>query len=602
VEFTRYLKLIQKKLWLVILFVGVALISTSYFTLTSPHTYTARASIYINSKVQNSTLLPYDTGPDYNHLANLAATYDALLKTNSFAQKVIQQLDFPISLTEVSDSYTTKLVQNTPIYYIYVTYGEPHKAQAIANAVVKVFLTSDQVNQPDKVAITVLDKQKQQIQLLQTDIENQQKYLTELRQIATPDATTTTEIKQTSDRINSELDIYSRLSQAIAQAETTISNQSADVAALLDAPVLPEANSNELVRNLIFSFLMGLGLGAGVIIVLDFLDYTIRSSEELATFTGVATLGVVPFYQPSDNNHVYTKSPSAEEAAAAGTANPPSERLEDSKGEPNPFIITAMEFKSSASESYRVLRTNVLFSNLAFEKHTIQDDLGVPTTTKSSENDVRFKTLVVTSSLPREGKSLTAANLAVAFAQTGNRVILVDLDLRQPTLHKLFNLPNEQGFTNYVLSGVKDNITTYIKHTIITNLLVMTSGNPPPNPSELLTSVRTAETINVLRNLADIIIFDSPPTILVSDAPIIATMVDGVLLVVRSGRTRRYTINKTITRLKNVNANIIGSVLNMVQGTDDGGYHYYYGSYSYGNDEHKRHSASKRSKTRASVK
>lgn len=261
--------------------------------------------------------------------------------------------------------------------------------------------------------------------------------------------------------------------------------------------------------------------------------------------------------------------------------------------------MTANEFKSGASKSYRALRTNVLFSTLTHTRETADSFLNsIELAGTGGGLNTTTKTLLVTSSLPREGKSMTTANLAVTFAQAGNRVIVVDTDLRQPTLHKMFGLTNDVGFSNLLLAGA-DHLSTFIKKTNLPNLAVITAGNPPPNPSELLTSNRATEAIRLLRDAADIVIFNSPPVVLVSDAAILATRVDGVLLVARSGRTRRDTITKAVTKLRNVNGNIVGTVLNYVQGKDDGGY-YYYGSYGYGYGNSK--SSSARRKTAKPVK
>jgi capsular exopolysaccharide synthesis family protein len=291
----------------------------------------------------------------------------------------------------------------------------------------------------------------------------------------------------------------------------------------------------------------------------------VRSSEELAQLTGYSTLGVVPIIRGSNNSG----------DAASFAADSASGEL----AKPSAQLITANEFRSAGSEAYRVLRTNILFSALA--NNSGQNQL----VARSAENDSQppgeplLKTFLITSAIPKEGKSQTAANLAVVFAQTGSKVILVDTDLRKPTLHTYFGLPNEEGFSNLILSGPSD-ADTFLKKTTIPNLTLITAGTPPPNPSELLTSVKAALVIKALSDMSDIIIFDSPPAVLVSDAAILANRVDQVLLVFRSGSTRRAAISKAVTNLKKVGATVIGTVLNRVDEKDDGGY-YYYGGYDY---------------------
>ena len=152
--------------------------------------------------------------------------------------------------------------------------------------------------------------------------------------------------------------------------------------------------------------------------------------------------------------------------------------------------------------------------------------------------DKPIRTLIVTSSGPSEGKSTTSANLAIVMAQTGQKVILVDTDLRRPVLHKTLGVPNNAGITTALLAGDQADMRDYLQPTEIDNLTIMTSGPIPPNPSELLGSQRMKHVIDELSKLADIVIFDTPPVLVVTDAAVLGRQVDGVLLVADAGGTR----------------------------------------------------------------
>lgn len=217
-------------------------------------------------------------------------------------------------------------------------------------------------------------------------------------------------------------------------------------------------------------------------------------------------------------------------------------------------LITHTNRKSPVSEAYRTLRTNIQFSSI----------------------DQKVKTMVVTSANMGEGKTTTVSNLAETFAQAGNRVLIVDADLRRPRVHKLFNLENPEGLTN-LLVGQKD-----LKQVIRTSgseVHVITSGPVPPNPSELLGSQKMKEFVQLLSEHYDIVLFDTPPVNAVTDAAILSTFVDGVVLAVASGRTDIEGGKRAMKSLQAVNANLLGAVMTMMPISKKGYYGYQYYSY-----------------------
>jgi capsular exopolysaccharide synthesis family protein len=205
-------------------------------------------------------------------------------------------------------------------------------------------------------------------------------------------------------------------------------------------------------------------------------------------------------------------------------------------------LITISEPRSPISEAYRTLRTNLDFASL----------------------DRALKTLVVTSAGVGEGKSTTLANLAVVSAQAGRKVVLVDADLRRPTLHQIFGLGNETGLTTVM---VDDTILADppLQQTGVEGLSVLTSGPLPPNPAELMGSRRMEEVVAALAERADQVFFDTPPVVAVTDAAVLSTKVDGVLLVISAGKTRREYARTAVQRLEQIKARLVGTVLTNVQ-------------------------------------
>lgn len=205
-------------------------------------------------------------------------------------------------------------------------------------------------------------------------------------------------------------------------------------------------------------------------------------------------------------------------------------------------LITISNPRSPISEAYRTLRTNLEFSSL----------------------DRPLRTMVVTSAGPEEGKSTTLANLAVTLAQAEKRVILVDCDLRRPSQHQIFDVENSVGLTTMVVDEEAFK-NPPLQETPVPTLKLLPSGPLPPNPSELLGSRRMGEIIATLREGADLVLFDAPPIIAVTDAAVLASKVDGVLLVINAGTTKRDHAQRAKALLEKVNARLVGAVLNNVR-------------------------------------
>jgi capsular exopolysaccharide synthesis family protein len=364
----------------------------------------------------------------------------------------------------------------------------------------------------------------------------------------------------------------------------------------------------------IVSLILSLGAGVALALGLEFLDYTVKSPESLERAYGVPAQGVVGVV-PGQNQRI------------EGKANPA-------------YQLTVSAPQSPAAESVRSLRTSVQIAGL----------------------NRSIRSILITSAGPGEGKTFIAANLAVSIAQYGGSVILVDLDLRKPTLHGAFGLPREPGFTNLVIGRDGDTLETirpqidtilqrahnrdalrhqggvaaglslsltsarsllqdvetddpevklmiadvhhqidrsddfagYLQPSGVPNLRVLTCGTIPPNPSELLGSPRAAALMARLEEIADVVVYDSPPAGIVTDAVILAPRMDAIIQVVRAGKTRIDLMRRCKTMIEHASGKLLGPVLNQVRLSEMGSYsyYYYYGYSDKSNDRRSRNGAS----------
>ena len=340
-----------------------------------------------------------------------------------------------------------------------------------------------------------------------------------------------------------------RLLADVRTAQTTYDNllaqyqlariaESADGATVrvVDAAPLPAfAVAPNRRRAVIMAMLLGLALGVGLAIGLDRLDDSVKSPDELPTRFQLPVLGQIPGIRINEKQANTTLSLSR--------------------------LVSHVDPRSVVAEAYRSLRTNIAFARA----------------------QSRVRTLVLTSPGPADGKSTTVANLAITFAQQGQRTLLIDGDLRRAVLDKTFSIPRTPGLTEVII-GVSA-LSDAVHETTVANLFVMGSGQLPPNPSELLGSERMREVLAEARESFDVVLFDSPPLLAVTDAAVLSTMVDGVILVVRVGATSREAVRRAATHLRTVHSRILGAVLNDIDSAR-GGYYGGYGDYYYSYQAH----------------
>jgi capsular exopolysaccharide synthesis family protein len=336
--------------------------------------------------------------------------------------------------------------------------------------------------------------------------------------------------------------LYLTMRQKYEESRITEAGQMGRVHILDPALIAKKVKPNKKM-NLLFGIVLGFGLGMGYAFVREFLDNTVKAVEHLER-KGLTILGIIP-----DMLGVSPKK-SIKKLAAPSKGGTEFKRR----------LITYEDPKSPISESYRSLRTNISYASTVDEK---------------------IKSLLISSSQPGEGKSTTAANLAIAFAQLRKRTLLVDADLRKPVQHNVFGLPRGPGLSEWLIGEVTD-LDSIIHATKVEKLSIVTAGGLPPNPSELLGSDAMSKLVDKLESDWDMVIFDSPPIVAVTDASMISGELDAIALVVKAGQTERSAVDRALDIIRNVKAPLIGAILNGAsQGSLGGKYAYYYSYYNY---------------------
>ena len=335
---------------------------------------------------------------------------------------------------------------------------------------------------------------------------------------------------------------YALLRQKLEEAKINVASQIGRVQ-IVDYAKEPINSAKDSKRIIIMGLIFGLGFGVALAFSLEFLDNSIKTVDEINKLN-LSVLGIIPSI--GDEN----KKPLFNFRKKFGNSN-------SSKGLKR-RLMTREDPKSPVSEAYRGLRTSMLYSS-----------------TKSEP-----KSILVSSAGPGEGKTTTVANLAITYANLGKRTLLVDTDLRRPVVHKVFDLKREPGVTAF-LSGSIDNYKKLVQSSGVKNLSLITAGIIPPNPSELLGSDRMARLVKTLENDWDIVLFDSPPLIAVTDATMISQEIDQIVLVIKVGQTDKKAFHHTVSNLRNINAPLSGIIMNAVTGKSSYGSYYYYYYYQY---------------------
>lgn len=504
--------------WWLIAAAALVAASTAYLYVRSrPDIYASHSTVMVGSALRS-------LNPDTAQMqmgAYLASNYAQMAKRSTLQDAAKTALNM-----QWLPDYEVDVEPDSPMIEVTVYDNEPQRAQAVANELVHQIIllgpggaTAENRN---RFAATQLDKMEQDISSTEDEIAKRQDGLakaTSARQIVSLES----EISALDNKLTSLRDSYTALLSSTREGAVNAIN----VVEAASLPSAPESSNRYLL--ILLAAALGAALAIGGAYLLDFMDDSISGQDEVEEMLHLTPLATIPEIEGSN-----------------------------AEGEEASRLVMYSDPHSAAAEAFRVLRTNVLFAGV----------------------DSPIAMLMVTSPAPGEGKSTVTANLAVAMAQAGKRVILVDADMRRPTQHKVFGLRNNSGLSTALLADERA-VASAIQKTTIPGLAVLTTGPLPPNPADLVGSSRMGSLLDILKEMSDIVILDTPPTNAVTDAAVLASKADGVLLVLRAGYSGTRQAQLAATGLGHAKTRVLGVVLNGASRTSNA-YQYYRGSGSYG--------------------
>jgi succinoglycan biosynthesis transport protein ExoP len=638
-ELRQYLSLLKRWAWLLIL--GIVIGSAGAYVAS-----TYQPMVYQTSTKVMVSKAPDDTSSNYSALNDfqLAKTYSQLIITGPVLQSVSDKLGYPVKGEQIS----VRQVTDSLLLEITVRDSDPQRAATIANTLIDTFVNYNETLQSTRFAASEeslqaqisqvqnqisslqsemsqvsqqsLQTQQQQVESHITELEGQVKQLNDEIGVLTPPTPTPTavtpnarvytniptatptatltpaeaaQVKAQQDLLNEKISerdqlksvlnlyqqvhanllvfgeantntnqsshqdqlqgtlalyqqIYSNLLNSyenirLARLRSTPNVVQIEQAALPTTPIQPQP-----VRNGLLGGATGLLIMGAIAFLIEYLDDTLKSPEEIEGQFGLPVIGFIAHFNQQEGEPIAEKQPRAQ-----------------------------------VSEAFRALRTNLQFSSV----------------------DHPLRSLLITSPSPMEGKSTIAANLSVVMAQGGRRVVLADADLRRPRIHRLLKLVSYGGITSLfvptmALPGGKVQLNGHLQQTGISNLRAIPSGDLPPNPSELLGSERMQAILAEIQEQADVVLFDSPPVLAVTDAVVLAPRMDGVLLVVKPGTTKLAACRQAIEQLQRVGANLLGVVFNDVDIRRLGYKYQYYKGYPGGHYYEEKSTATKEEEVR----
>lgn len=521
-ELRQYVTLLRKWMRLIIACTAIAGVTAYGISRQQTPIYQATATVLINQARSPVRGTEY---ADILTSERVARTYAELLQDWPTLEKATNQLGFDGDFRSLQKQYqieiTVNPIRDTQLVDLQVQANSPEVAARLANVMPEVFKSLNQERQRERYEVTRQELQAE-LQAVERDMMATQEAISGLANAQTPEEKA--ELSQLQSALKRYEAAYGSLLNNLAELRLSEAQTLDNI--VLATPALTPVNPvrPRPLFNALLAAIVGGMLALGAAFLIEYLDDTIKSPDDVRAVTNLPTLAAV----------------------IALDGDSPQKRL---------VAVTAP--RSPAAEAYRVLRTNLQFSSL----------------------DKPLHSLMVTSPGPGEGKSTTIANLAMVLAQAGNRVLLLDADLRRPNLHKLFQLPNSIGLTNALLQH-GDHLDDFIQDAGHNNLFVLTTGPIPPNPAELLGSERMREMLHILQERYDVLLIDSPPVLAVADAAILSNQVDGLILVASAGETRFDMLIRAIERLESVGTRPLGIVLNKLTERKSGQYYYYYYYYA----------------------
>lgn len=520
-----YTRLLRRWAWLIVLCPLIAALGASVISRQITPVYEADATVL----VKPAQPLNIDTGQSQTGVSStsdqITATYVQLMTQPSLLSKVISDLHLQMTPQSLAGKVKVTPQTNTTVIKVSVQDKSPAQASRIANQLVQDFGASQsQLRQQQASSYT--NSLQTQAQQLQGKLSGEQGSIQDLQrqaskaQLSQPDQDRLTSLQQQSANDSVQLqNVNSQLAEI--QAQTALNSDSVVVISAATEPGSPVSPNIPL--NILFAAIGGLVLALAIVLIVQRLDQTIKDDSELQRRTELTPLGHIPFTSASKTR----------------------------MGE-----LVVLGGQPSAAEAYRGLRTNLLFASV----------------------DRQVKTIVVTSPGPGDGKSRTAANLAIVLAAAGHTTLLVDADFRRPSLHGFFGKASKRGLSELILAEHPEDGDLIREVGEVPRLWLLAAGSSPPNPSELLGSTRVETLLGELASRVDYVVLDTPPLHAVTDPALVAARADATLLVVEQERTTYGAAVNAKQQLDNVGARVLGVVVNKVRARSG---KYGYSSYRY---------------------
>lgn len=505
VELRSVIVTVLRHWWMVLL--GALLFGVlGFFTSsTQAPVFRATTSLFVGRPIESAQLDRFDI----QNSQQLAQIYADIARRQPVLQRTVESLGLVTSWGELRNRVKTQVSSDTQLLDISVEASSREEAIDTADEIARQLILVSPNGFHDADREQAREFTRQQLERLQRKIEDGQTLLEEyeVQLMAEDEIDEITVIQNEMSAVDA---MVARWEANYAQLLSFLDQeQPANNLAVLEpaqggfAPVRPKVRFNTLIAALV-----GMALAVGLIFLRQLLDNSLKTPAELQRLLGVRTLGAI--------NQI--------------------------KGQtPHDALVVNHDAFSSVSEDYRLLRTKLQFMY----------------------DDNRGHTIMVTSPERGNGKSLTVANLGIVLAQAGLRTIIVDANLRQPTIHTLFQLPNQDGLT-HLLRGREQEPERYLAATMVPNLKILTSGSPPSNPAELLGSIRMGQLLKQLSQKADVVLCDASEAVTVADASALSNQVDGVIAVIEAGKTNRDVAMQMVANLSDAHATLIGAVLNRI--------------------------------------
>lgn len=508
-ELREYVSLLWRWLWLVLLGALVAGASAFFISRSQTPIYRSTAVLLVSEGSADSN--------EYRSLLvgeQLAQSYVARLTNYEVLTHALANLGLDMSPEQLKSQIAVNLLNDTQLISLSVSNPDPQLASALANEIPRVFAERN-VNQQLERFASSKENLAAELANIETELRAAESILaTEMAHSPSNQAAidqATNNLLRLRETHSSMLQSYENVRIAEASSLNTI---------VIDEPARPSSNpvSPRIFSNTLLATAVGGLLAIGVAFLIEYLDDTMKNPQDIERELGLTPLGSI---ERMRINH------------------------------PAGALVVALDPRSPTAEGFRHIRTNIQYISV----------------------DRPLKTILVTSANMGEGKSTISVNLAASLAQSGKQVVLVDADMRRPTLHHLLEVDGSRGLANLIIRGKED--PAFLKGTLITNLHLLPAGRIPPNPAELLGSERMRDVLNWLKGQADYIIIDSPPLLAVTDGAVLSQLVDTTILVA-SSQTRLPAFATAAKQLIALESAIAGVILNKANPRSNHSYYYYY--------------------------